>query len=241
MTPLICADYEEMSQKAADLAADVIPHDRESLISFPGGDTPLGFIRSFTTMVNNGRVDISRTRYVSLDEWVGLGPEDEGSCAWFNQTKLLGQLQKPFLETHIINGKAPDMKAECRNLDSFIEKWGPLDLSVLGIGLNGHLGFNEDGVDFNLNAHIIPLSKTTRSVMHKYFTRDYALDYGVTQGLKQIMSARCVILIANGVRKAAILKRAFHGPVDNSVPASILQRHPNCFVVADREAAAELV
>jgi glucosamine-6-phosphate deaminase len=240
MTPFICADYEEMSKKAADLAAEAIPHDRESLISFPGGDTPLGFVRSFTDAANAGRIDLSRTRYVSLDEWVGLGPEDEGSCAWFNQTQLLGRLQKPFLETHIINGKAADMREECRSLDSFIEQWGPLDLSVLGIGLNGHLGFNEDGVDFNLNAHLIPLSASTRSVMRKYFTRDHNPDHGVSQGLRQIMAARCVILMANGAHKAAILQRAFHGPVDNSVPASILQGHPNCFVVADREAAAAL-
>jgi glucosamine-6-phosphate deaminase len=229
-----------MSRKAAELTAEGIPHNRDSLVSFPGGDTPLGFVRQFTALVNEGRLDISRTRYVSLDEWVGLGPEDHGSCAWFNKTKLLDNLKSPFLETHIIDGKAAGITGECRLLDAFITQYGPLDVSVLGIGLNGHLGFNEDGVDFDLNAHVIPLSSTTKKVMHKYFEKEYPLEYGISQGLKQIMAARRIILIANGAHKAAILARAFQGPVDKSVPASILQRHPNCFVVTDTEAAAEL-
>jgi glucosamine-6-phosphate deaminase len=240
LTPIICTDYEAMSLKAAQLAGEAIPRDRESLVSFPGGDTPLGFIKEFTKMVNAGAVDISRVRYVSLDEWVGLGKEDRGSCACFNHTHLLGSLNRPFLETHIIDGKAADIGEECRRLDDFIAKYGPLDLSVLGIGLNGHLGFNEDGVDFELNAHIIPLSSTTKKVMGKYFDREYTLERGITQGLKQIMAAKRIILIASGAHKAAILARSFRGPVDNSVPASILQNHPDCFVIADREAAAEL-
>jgi glucosamine-6-phosphate deaminase len=241
MTLVVCDDYEAMSQKAARLAAEAIPGDRDSLISFPGGDSPLGFIRHFTGMVNSGQVDISRTRYVSLDEWVGLGPETVGSCAWFNQTHLLSRLQRPFLETFIINGKAGDLSEECRLLDTFIVLHGPLDLSVLGIGLNGHLGFNEDGVDFNLNAHVIPLSKTTKTVMSKYFEREFPLKEGITQGLAQITAARRIILLASGVKKAAILERAFRGPVDKAVPASILQTCTNVFVVADKEAAGGLV
>jgi glucosamine-6-phosphate deaminase len=240
MQTIICENYREMSLKAARLAAEAIPRERDSLVSFPGGDTPLGMVAEFTRMVNSGEAGISRCRYVSLDEWVGLGDGDEGSCAWFNRTKLLENIDKPFLETFIINGQAEDINAECGRLNAFIERWGPLDLSVLGIGLNGHLGFNEDGVDFSLKAHVIPLSKTTLSVMHKYFPRPHDLKYGVTQGPRHIMEAKQVILIAGGAHKAAILRQALRGPVDSSVPASMLQNHPNLYVVADREAAAEL-
>lgn len=240
MQLIMCENYQEMSQKAAALAAEAIPADRPSLISFPGGDTPLGMVEEFVRMVNAGEADISQTRYVSLDEWAGLGPEDQGSCAWFNRTKLLERLQKPFLETFIINGMAEDLVAECRRLDGFIGKYGPLDLSVLGIGLNGHLGFNEEGADPAFGAHLIPLSPTTKSVMHKYFDRPRDLRQGITQGLSQIMAARRVILIASGGRKAEILRQSFRCPADPSVPASILQGHPNLFVVADREAAASL-
>jgi glucosamine-6-phosphate deaminase len=236
----ICNSYDEMSLRAVQLIAEGLSPHRENLISFPGGETPLGMFKTFVRLVNCGQIDISRTRYVSLDEWVGLGSEDIGSCAHFMYTNLLSKIEKPFLGYHIINGKAMDIDTECRTLDTFIESYGPLDVSVLGIGLNGHLGFNEDGVDFNLNAHIIPLAQTTKKVMHKYFDRSYNLNYGITQGLKQIMAAKRIIVIANGAHKAEILRRALHEPVSNSVPASILQHHPNCFVVTDREAAANL-
>jgi glucosamine-6-phosphate deaminase len=236
----VCGNYEETSLKAAQLTVEGLSPDRENLISFPGGETPLGMVRAFVDMVNNGQVDISGTRYVSLDEWIGLDNRDPGSCAHFTCTNLLDKIKKPFLDAHIINGKAQDIDLECRALDAFIGRYGPLDVSVLGIGLNGHLGFNEDGVDFGLNAHIIPLSETTRKVMHKYFDRDYKLEYGITQGLKQIMAAKRVILVANGAHKAEILRKSFYEPVSNSVPASILQRHPCCLVVVDREAAAGL-
>lgn len=229
-----------MSREAAQLVAKSIPPGKPCLISFPAGDTPKGMVEEFVRMVNGGDLDISHTRYVSLDEWVGLGRRQRGSCAWFNHTHILDRLEKPFLEYHLIDGEASDMAKECQRLDTFIAQHGPLDLSVLGIGMNGHLGFNEEGVDFSLNAHVIPLSRTTRSVMGKYFDTEYDLKFGITQGLAQIMAAQKVILIASGPHKADILWKAFRGPVSNRVPASILQRHPNCVLVVDAEAGSRL-
>lgn len=240
MKIIVCKDYEEMSRKAAELAADSIRENPEALISFPGGDTPLGMDHAFAAMVNAGEVDISRTKFVSLDEWVGLSDKDEGSCGCFNRTELLGRLKKPFGGVHLINGAAEDMEAERQALDDYIAQYGPLDVSVLGIGLNGHLGFNEDGVDFSLNAHIIPLSETTRRVMHKYFGETFHPEYGITQGIHQIMAAKKVILIANGAHKAEIVAGACRGEITNKVPASVLQQHPNCYVIVDQEAAAQL-
>lgn len=236
----VCKDYEQMSRKAAELAAESIRANPEALVSFPGGDTPLGMVHVFADMVNAGEVDISRTRYVSLDEWVGLSDQDEGSCGLFNRTELLERLQKPFAEVHLINGAAEDIQAERQALDSYIAQYGPLDVSVLGIGMNGHLGFNEDGVDFDLDAHIIPLSETTKNVMPKYFGDKFHPEYGISQGIRQIMAAKKVILIANGAHKARIIREAMRGEVTNRVPASVLQNHPNCYVVVDEAAAAEL-
>lgn len=235
-----CKDYEEMSQKAASLAAQSIKENPQSLISFPGGDTPLGMVRAFVDMANTGEIDISSARYVSLDEWVGLSQADEGSCGLFNKMNLIRSLMMPFAETHIINGKAPDMVEECKALNQFIETYGPLDVSVLGIGMNGHLGFNEAGVDFNLKGHIISLDDTTKKVMKKYFGEKFHPSQGITQGIAQIMSASKVILIANGAHKADILYRAVHGPITPQVPASILQNHPKCYLVADEAAASQL-
>lgn len=240
MQIIVCKDYEEMSRRAAELAAESIREKPEALVSFPGGDTPLGMVHTFADMVNRGEVDISRARYVSLDEWVGLSDTDEGSCGLFNRTELLGQLEKPFGDVHIINGAAADIEAERASLDAYIASYGPLTVSVLGIGMNGHLGFNEDGVDFDLNAHIIPLSDTTKRVMSKYFSDKFHPEYGISQGIRQIMAAEKVILIANGAHKAQIIKQAVQGEVSPRVPASVLQNHPNCYVVVDEAAAADL-
>lgn len=237
---VVCKDYEEMSRRAAEIVAEQIKKRPDGLISFPGGDTPLGMVHVFADMVNEGKVDISRTHYVSLDEWVGLSNEDEGSCGLFNQHNLLSRLQHPFAGTHIINGAAQDIESERVALNDYISQYGPLDVSVLGIGMNGHLGFNENGVDFDLDAHIIPLSETTLKVMTKYFGEKFHPTHGISQGIRQIMAAKTVILIANGAHKAEILKKAVHGPVTNEVPASVLQNHPNCYVVADEAAAALL-
>ena len=237
---VVCKDYEEMSRRAAEIVAEQVKKRPDGLISFPGGDTPLGMVHVFADMVNECKVDISRTHYVSLDEWVGLSGEDEGSCGLFNQQNLLSRLQHPFAGTHIINGATEDIESERVALNDYISQYGPLDVSVLGIGMNGHLGFNENGVDFDLDAHIIPLSETTRKVMTKYFGEKFHPTHGISQGIRQIMAAKTVILIANGAHKAEILKKAVHGPVTNEVPASVLQNHPNCYVVADEAAAALL-
>lgn len=237
---VVCKDYEEMSRRAAEIVAEQVKKRPDGLISFPGGDTPLGMVHVFADMVNEGKVDISRTHYVSLDEWVGLSNEDEGSCGLFNQQNLLSRLQHPFAGTHTINGAAEDIESERVALNDYISQYGPLDVSVLGIGMNGHLGFNENGVDFDLDAHIIPLSETTLKVMTKYFGEKFHPTHGISQGIRQIMAAKTVILIANGAHKAEILKKAVHGPVTNEVPASVLQNHPNCYVVADEAAAALL-
>ena len=237
---VVCKDYEEMSRRAAEIVAEQIKKRPDGLISFPGGDPPLGMVHVFADMVNEGKVDISRTHYVSLDEWVGLSNEDEGSCGLFNQQNLLSRLQHPFAGTHIINGAAEDIESERVALNDYISQYGPLDVSVLGIGMNGHLGFNDNGVDFDLDAHIIPLSETTLKVMTKYFGEKFHPTHGISQGIRQIMAAKTVILIANGAHKAEILKKAVHGPVTNEVPASVLQNHPNCYVVADEAAAALL-
>ena len=195
---VVCKDYEEMSRRAAEIVAEQIKKRPDGLISFPGGDTPLGMVHVFADMVNEGKVDISRTHYVSLDEWVGLSNEDEGSCGLFNQQNLLSRLQHPFAGTHIINGAAENIESERVALNDYISQYGPLDVSVLGIGMNGHLGFNENGVDFDLDAHIIPLSETTLKVMTKYFGEKFHPTHGISQGIRQIMAAKTVILIANG-------------------------------------------
>lgn len=240
MEIIVCKDYEEMSRRAAELTAEGLRRRPDGLLSFAGGETPLGTVHAFADLVNRGEVDISRAHYTSLDEWVGLSNTDEGSCGLFNNQELLARLEKPFAACHIINGAAADMEAERDALNAYFAQYGPLTVSVLGIGMNGHLGFNEDGVSFDLDAHIVPLSETTKRVMSKYFGEKFHPTHGISQGIRQIMAAERVILIANGAHKADIIQKALTGPVTSAVPASVLQRHPNCYAVLDEAAAARL-
>jgi len=237
MNLIICEDYDDMSEAACGLVIDALRNNPKALISFPGGDTPLGMFEAFVDAVYDREVNISAASYVSLDEWIGLSAEDEGSCGHFNIVNLIEPLEKTFANLHIINGAAEDIEAEKNKLDEFINTHGPLEVSVLGIGLNGHLGFNEEGTSFTSNAHIIPLSETTKRVMTKYFGENFKPEYGITQGLGQIMAAKTVILLANGEHKAEILKKALEGPVTEGLPASILQNHPNVYIVIDQNAA----
>lgn len=241
MEIIITENYEEMSQKAARLAAQAVQENPKGLISFPAGDTPVGMVDAFVEMANAGQVDVSAARYVSLDEWVGLGAADAGSCRKFNQDHLVGPLKKPFEDIHLIDGMAKEPEAERRALQAYLEQHGPLALSVLGVGLNGHLGFNEDGVDFEQDTILIPLAPTTLKVMHKYFASESVNPtMGLSIGIRQLMAAKKVILIANGEKKAGIIAKTVKGPVTNSVPSSVLQNHPNCTFVLDKAAAAML-
>ena len=230
-----------MSKWAAQKVAEELLKKPDALISFPGGDTPLGMVHEFARMVNAGEVDISRARFVMLDEWVGLNEEDPGSCAQFMKENLFDLLQKPFAEVFCFDGRADSIDNERARHEAFIEEHGPITVSVLGIGMNGHLGFNESGVDFTLSSHIIPLHPVTRQVMSKYFGgRELPLTHGITQGIAQIMAAETVLVIANGEKKADIVRRAVEEPVKNEVPASIVQNHPNAYFVLDEAAASAL-
>ena len=241
MQTIICKDFDAMSKWAAEKVAEEIRRKPDALISFPGGDTPLGMVHEFARMVNAGEIDISKARFVMLDEWVGLNENDEGSCARFMKDSLFDRLEKPFAEVCLFDGRADDIEAERAKHEAFIKEHGPITVSVLGIGMNGHLGFNESGVDFSLSSHIIPLHPVTRQVMSKYFGgRQLPLTHGITQGIAQIMAADTVLVIANGAKKADIVRRAIEEPVTNEVPASVIQNHPNGYFVLDEAAAADL-
>lgn len=241
MQTIICKDFDAMSKWAAEKVAEEIRRKPDALISFPGGDTPLGMVHEFARMVNAGETDISKARFVMLDEWVGLNENDEGSCARFMKDNLFDRLEKPFAEVCLFDGRADDIEAERAKHEAFIKEHGPITVSVLGIGMNGHLGFNESGVDFSLSSHIIPLHPVTRQVMSKYFGgRQLPLTHGITQGIAQIMAADTVLVIANGAKKADIVRRAIEEPVTNEVPASVIQNHPNGYFVLDEAAAADL-
>ena len=181
MQVLVAKNYDAMSRVAADIVEHQIKAEPQALISFPGGDTPVGMLEVFCSKVNRGEIDPAELKFVQLDDWVGIGPDDAGSCSNFIREKLLKKMSKPFADAFLFDGSQSDIDAQLEEQDAFIDRYGPISVEVLGIGMNGHLGFNEDGVDFSLRSHRTPLSATTKSVQRKYFSGQ---DLPLTEGIR---------------------------------------------------------
>jgi glucosamine-6-phosphate deaminase len=233
---IVLKDYEEMSQKATERIIQAVNTKPDSLLCFPGGDTPKEIFRLLVQAVVNNRVDFSQSTFVGLDEWEGLGREDEGSCAHFlyNQFYIPAGIQQS--QVHTFNAKADDLQVECEKMDAVIMKHGGLDLILLGIGVNGHLGFNEPGVSFDSFSHVSELDPVTNKVGQKYFKEQRVLSKGITLGIKHILNANIALLIANGMKKSDAVFEMIKGPVVNTMPASILQLHSNSHLFLDLEA-----
>jgi len=232
--------YNEMSGATAKFIQDFVRAKPESILSFPAGDTPAGTFRILAEESKKNRNDFKSCIFVGLDEWVGLGREDEGGCKYFMYKNFFEPLAIEEEKIVFFDACAKDLIEECKRVDSFLASNGPIDLMLVGIGMDGHIGLNEPGVSFELYSHITELNPITKNVAQKYFSRERKLEKGITLGMKNLMEARTVILIASGANKAEIVKKAVEGEITNHVPASILQKHPNCYVFLDTAAASRL-
>ncbi|MFC5410313.1 glucosamine-6-phosphate deaminase [Larkinella bovis] len=239
MTFQIFSDYDALSRHTAQHLADLLNRKPDALICAASGDTPVGAYRALVQLVKEGQTRVDHCTFVGLDEWVGLGPESEGSCANYLQRELFGPLNLRPDQYRLFDAKAADLDAECEQMNRFVDGRGGFDLILVGVGLNGHIALNEPGTPFNLKAHVSELAETTITVGQKYFSTPTSLTLGVTTGLQQFLDAREAILIASGSKKAPVIKTALEGPVTEEFPASILQIHPNAYVWVDREAAGE--
>jgi glucosamine-6-phosphate isomerase len=240
MRTFVARDYLEMSSQAADLIVDYVKHNPKALICFAAGNTPLGTFSYLVKLVGSGKVSFDQCRFVSLDEWVGLGSEDEGSCRQTLDEHLFKPVGIDSQNIHFFNGKSEDLEGECMRMDAFISDIGHIDLMLLGVGMNGHLGFNEPGARVDLYSHVADLDPVTKQVSAKYFTHKKELSQGITLGTGHIMKSDAVIVLADGAKKADIMKTAFGEGVTEQVPASILQRHPNVCLCLDEAAAQHL-
>lgn len=241
MKLIITKDYNAMSRTAADLVIAQVKQKPASLICFPSGDSPAGMFRYLIADAAAGKVDFSRCYFVGLDEWVGLGGEDDGSCTQFLNENFFSPLNIKPPRVKFFDAKAADLDAACRDMDDFIKQHGPLDMMIVGIGMNGHIGLNEPGTDFNLYAHHAPLDPITITVGQKYFKQETKLTEGITLGLKHLQEAETSMLIAAGSKKAAIIKQALQGEITGQLPASIFQTLTSAVVLLDEGAAQELL
>lgn len=233
-------DYDAMSKAAADLISAAIERKPAALCCFPSGDSPTGILRYLVQYAKEGRLDCSRVNFVGLDEWVGMDGRSEGSCRHYMDAHFFQPLQIEPEKIHFFNGCAADLDAECKRMNDHIARLGPIDIMLVGLGLNGHIGLNEPGADPESYAHYMALDPLTVQVAQKYFREETPLTKGITLGLRHFREARIPILIASGGRKAAIIARSLEGDITDEVPATILQALDAGLVFLDQDAAGKL-
>ena len=234
-------DYDQMSRKAADIIASQIMMKPDSVLGLATGSSPIGTYRYLIEDYNEGRLDFGKIKTVNLDEYRGLGREDEASYYFFMNTQLFDHVNIDKRNTNIPDGLAEDEQTECERYDSLIDSLGGIDLQVVGIGHNGHIGFNEPAKTFAKRTYTVNLTESTIQANARLF--DDVSDVptqALTMGIKTIMEAKKVLMLISGKDKAAIAREAFMGEITPEVPASILQLHPDVVVVADEEALSEI-
>ncbi|NEU07030.1 glucosamine-6-phosphate deaminase [Flavihumibacter sp. R14] len=233
----IHTDYDHMCKAAASFVADHIRKNPSALICFPSGDTPTGVLRYLVDDVREGKLNIKECDFVGLDEWAGLNAGDEGSCRHYMDEQFFQPLGIEADKIHFFDGAAADLEAECSRINQLVKEKNGIDLMMVGLGMNGHVGLNEPGVDFSLYAHLSELADDTKEVAKKYFRKEVPLTYGITLGPRHLLEAKVAVLIASGSKKAVIVARTLEGDVGSEVPASIIQRHENAYVYLDEDAA----
>jgi glucosamine-6-phosphate isomerase len=229
-----------MSQATADFIARFVQQNPEALLCFPSGETPTTTLQLLVHYGLHTNIDFSRCRFVGLDEWVGMDKHTLGSCQQYMYSHFFDLLQISKEQIHFFDATNPDLLNECKRMDTYIFHNGPIDLMLVGLGLNGHIGLNEPGVSLNAYSQVSTLDKVTKTVAQKYFPSHTPLQQGITLGLKHLLEAKNVILQASGSKKADILAKALEGEVSSQVPASVMQMHPNSHVMLDNEAASAL-
>ena len=234
-------DYDAMSRKAAYILASHVILKPDCVLGLATGSTPIGMYKQLIEWYNQGVLDFSQVHTVNLDEYRGLAPTHDQSYRYFMQHNLFDHVNVKPENTNVPDGLAADPKAECARYDQVIDSLGGTDVQVLGMGHNGHIGFNEPADHFPLGTHVVDLTDTTIDANARFFaTRDDVPKQALTMGVKNIMQSRHSLVVVSGADKAPIVKKAFFGPVTPQVPASILQLHPNVSIVAD-EAALSLL
>jgi glucosamine-6-phosphate isomerase len=236
----ICKDYQSLSEAAATEIIELVKHKPDAVICLASGDTPRLTCKLLVEKTVRENVDLSHVTFIGLDEWIGIPPENEGSCHYFFQNELFKPLHFPSSQVYLFDAMPGNLDEERGKMDRVIFEKGGIDLMIVGIGMNGHIGFNEPGVSFDNYAHVIDLDDTTISVGQKYFKTPVSLQKGITLGLKHLQQSKKVLLLANGAKKAAVVKKTVEGEITNEFPASIMQTHSNGFVMIDEEAASLL-
>ncbi len=239
MRIIYAKDYDELSRKAANIVSATITLKPNCVLGLATGSTPIGMYSQLVDRYTNNEIDFRYVKTVNLDEYVGLSEDHPQSYRYYMNENLFSKVNLNKENTHLPNGLTKDLSAECVEYETLIADLGGIDLQVLGIGNNGHIGFNEPSDIFEKQTHVVTLTESTRKANARFFNSlEDVPTQAITMGIKSIMKARAILLLATGEGKKEILERALFGSITPDVPASILQMHPNVTVVADKAAIA---
>ena len=234
-------DYSDMSRKAANIISAQVIMKPNCVLGLATGSTPLGVYRQLIEWYQKGDLNFSEVRSVNLDEYCGLSPDNPQSYRYYMKEHFFSHINICPEHTYLPDGCNPDSAKECRRYDQLISDLGGVDLQLLGLGLNGHIGFNEPGSAFEKETYRVSLTESTIQSNSRFFERKEDVPrFAYTMGIKSIMQAKKILLIVNGEAKATILKDIITGPITPQVPASVLQLHNDVTIVADQAALALL-
>lgn len=228
--------YSELSRRAANIIAAEMILNKKAVLGLATGSTPIGVYTRLIELNRAGDIDFSEIRTVNLDEYCGISSENPNSYSFFMNENLFGKVNINPENTHIPNGNSENSDAECERYNTLINSLGGIDVQLLGIGKNGHIGFNEPNTSFRKGTHVIELKESTRIANSRFFSSlEEVPKSAITVGIHTIMNAKRIVLIANGKEKKEILDKAFSGGVTPEIPASILALHPNLTVIYSKE------
>jgi glucosamine-6-phosphate isomerase len=230
--------YETMSRQAVGDILVLTESLKNPVLCTASGDTPKGLYKELINEVHQKKIDVSGWYFVSLDEWLGLNEDDEGSCRFHLNNQLFNPLSVAKDNIGFFDGRGKHPDKECENVEYFIRQHGGITIAILGLGMNGHIGMNEPGTSSVLRSHVTDLASQTQKIGQKYFKNEQQLSKGITLGLATLMEAQKLILLVSGRHKAEIVKQVLEGEISEQLPASLLRRHPGLHVYLDKEAAA---
>lgn len=234
-------NYEDMSTKAANIIAAQVTMKPNCILGLATGSTPIGTYAKLVEKYKEGELDFAGVTSVNLDEYRGLPKENDQSYYYFMHDHLFSHINIDKRRTFLPDGTEPDAEKACNDYNDIIHSVGGIDLQLLGLGHNGHIGFNEPSDNFALETHCVDLTESTIKANQRFFASyEDVPKQAYTMGIKTILQAKKVVVVVSGADKAEAVYKSFFGPVTPQVPASILQLHPDCIVVAD-EAALSMV
>ncbi len=234
------SNYADMSRKAANIISAQITLKPDSVLGLATGSTPVGTYEVLTARYEKGDLDFSKIYSVNLDEYRGLDDTNDQSYRYFMNQHLFNHVNIDPENTHVPDGSEPDSAKACADYEEIIQNYGGIDLQLLGLGHNGHIGFNEPADDFAKTTHCVDLAESTIQANKRFFEKEEDVPrQAYTMGIGTIMKAKAILVVVSGEDKAAILNEVINGPITPKVPASILQLHPNVTIVADEAALSK--